>query len=111
MYFTICSSDYITYHADAHTRAILAHSNTCDAIKLSIENLITAGATQFHFTRSIALVVRRIADQLERKQPEVAHQFAAHLAGAAVGMFLSYWTVSSTPSRARIRILNFTLKY
>ena len=93
MYFTVCSSDYITYHADAHTRAILTHSNTRDAINLSIESLITAGATQSDFTRSIALVARQTADDLERKHAHIAHRFAACLAGVAVGVFLSYWTV------------------
>ena len=93
MHFTICSQDYITYHSNAHTRTILTHSNTRDAINLSMQGLITAGATEFDFTCSIALVARRIADQLERKKPQVAHRFAAHFAGAAVGVFLSYWTV------------------
>ena len=109
MYFTICGSDYITYHADAHTRAILTHSNTRDAINLSIESLITAGATHSEFTRSIALVVREISDHLDCKQPQVAHRFAACLAGAAVRVFLSYWTVRPTLfpcSHIHLRLIN-----
>ena len=47
MHFTICSQDYITYHSNAHTRTILTHSNTRDAINLSMQGLITAGATEF----------------------------------------------------------------
>lgn len=97
MYFTICSADYVAYHADAHTRAIFSHSNTRDAINLSIEGLVTAGATECEFTRSIALVARKIADDLESGQVRVGHQFAACLAGAAVSVFLSYWTVRPHP--------------
>ena len=109
MYFTICSQDYITYHSDAHIRAIVTHSNTRDAINLSIESLITAGATQSDCTRSIALLVRRIADDLECKQPQVAHRFAAWLAGAAVSVFLSYWTVR--PALSLSMLLSRTDKY
>lgn len=97
MYFSICSSDYIAYHSDAQMRAILTHSNTRDALNLSIENLVTTGATQSDFTRTIALVVREISDLLEQKKPHVAHRFAANLAGAAVSVFLSYFTVRPSP--------------
>ena len=109
MYFTICSSDYIAYHADAHTRAILSHSNTRNAINLSIETLITAGATQSDCARSIALV-RKISDDLEPKHAQIGHRFSAPLAGTTVKMFLSYWTVRATPSYACIRIRKYILK-
>lgn len=96
MNITICSPSYIAYHASTHTRAILSQSNSSGAVAMSIETLVTTAVAQAHYTRSVAIVARQIANRLKCEDAPLAHQFSECLADAVVAAFFAYWRVRIT---------------
>ncbi|KJA19357.1 hypothetical protein HYPSUDRAFT_204584 [Hypholoma sublateritium FD-334 SS-4] len=89
MQFTICSSDYIAYHASALTRAVLANSRR--AMNMVVESLVTTAVAQLEYTRSVAILSRQISNRLRCEDALLAHKFTEGMADAVVGAFFAYW--------------------
>ncbi|KJA19439.1 hypothetical protein HYPSUDRAFT_204654 [Hypholoma sublateritium FD-334 SS-4] len=93
MHFAICHSDYIAYHASAHTRAILKlrRTKSNSAIDMSLDTLVTAAVAQREYTRTVAIVAQQITSYLRWEDALLAHRFTERLEDAVTKAFFTYW--------------------
>ncbi|KAF9474453.1 hypothetical protein BDN70DRAFT_936643 [Pholiota conissans] len=85
---TICSSTEIAATAAFYAKTIMENKNAMDAV---IESLHTTGVSRINYSRSVALLARRVQLYLEFVDSELSQKFRKTLVETVIDIYFEFW--------------------